>query len=86
VLYDTHRMGPLIWLKENPGRQLLTGSFHPVEDEFWEVDAYRKKGESKSLLDYPAFSFSVSDSHQPTATTATTSKQKFTTQIIKKKK
>jgi hypothetical protein len=22
--------GPLRWLKDNPGRQLLTGSFHPI--------------------------------------------------------
>lgn len=29
VLNDTTRMGPLSWLTDNPGRQLLTGSFHP---------------------------------------------------------
>jgi hypothetical protein len=29
VLNDSTRMGPLSWLTDNPGRQLLTGSFHP---------------------------------------------------------
>ncbi len=29
VLNDTTRMGPLTWLTDDPGRQLLTGSFHP---------------------------------------------------------
>lgn len=27
--------GPLSWVQENPGRQLLTGSFHPVSDNHW---------------------------------------------------
>lgn len=31
---------PLAWLKDNPGRQLLTGSFHPVDDAHWDTDAY----------------------------------------------
>ena len=26
----------LTWLTKNPGRQLLTSSFHPVDDEHWE--------------------------------------------------
>ena len=25
----------LAWLTKNPGRQLLTSSFHPVEDDKW---------------------------------------------------
>lgn len=32
--------GDLNWLQENPGRQLLTGSFHPVTDDQWTDDAY----------------------------------------------
>lgn len=32
--------GPIRWLTENPGRQLLTGSFHPVTDENWDKEAY----------------------------------------------
>lgn len=32
--------GPLKWLIENPGRQLLTGSFHPVSDDNWDKEAY----------------------------------------------
>ena len=33
--------GPLRWVTENPGRQILTGSFHPVNDNEWWNDAYR---------------------------------------------
>lgn len=33
----------------NPGRQLLTGSFQPVDDEEWENEAYVTAGE---ILDY----------------------------------
>lgn len=25
---------------EDPGRQLATGSFHPIDDDEWEEDAY----------------------------------------------
>lgn len=32
--------GPLSWVTENPGAQLLTGSFHPVSDEMWYDQAY----------------------------------------------
>eukprot|EP01129_Flabellula_baltica_P012849 TRINITY_DN5867_c0_g1_i1.p1 TRINITY_DN5867_c0_g1~~TRINITY_DN5867_c0_g1_i1.p1 ORF type:complete len:1757 (+),score=367.23 TRINITY_DN5867_c0_g1_i1:16-5286(+) len=34
---------PLEWLTQNPGTQLLTGSFHPVSDDKWFDDAYYKK-------------------------------------------
>eukprot|EP01132_Coremiostelium_polycephalum_P005506 gene5506-6860_t len=27
--------GPIEWVTQNPGRQLLTGSFHPVDDDKW---------------------------------------------------
>lgn len=36
--------GPLKWLQENPGRQLLTGSFHPVDDAEWDTQAYQTTG------------------------------------------
>eukprot|EP00339_Tiarina_fusa_P029651 CAMPEP_0117004946 /NCGR_PEP_ID=MMETSP0472-20121206/5747_1 /TAXON_ID=693140 ORGANISM="Tiarina fusus, Strain LIS" /NCGR_SAMPLE_ID=MMETSP0472 /ASSEMBLY_ACC=CAM_ASM_000603 /LENGTH=1154 /DNA_ID=CAMNT_0004706065 /DNA_START=652 /DNA_END=4116 /DNA_ORIENTATION=- len=36
---------PLKWLTENPGRQILTGSFHPVQDNEWETDAYKSWSE-----------------------------------------
>ena len=32
--------GPLSWLEDNPGSQLLTGSFHPVTDACWYDLAY----------------------------------------------
>eukprot|EP00698_Gefionella_okellyi_P001540 TRINITY_DN1146_c0_g1_i5.p1 TRINITY_DN1146_c0_g1~~TRINITY_DN1146_c0_g1_i5.p1 ORF type:complete len:1217 (+),score=226.35 TRINITY_DN1146_c0_g1_i5:261-3653(+) len=32
--------GPIRWVSDNPGRQLLTGSFHPVDDEHWWDDVY----------------------------------------------
>jgi ankyrin repeat protein len=38
---DDYVAGPLKWLQDNPGRQLLTGSFHPVTDDEWELQAYR---------------------------------------------
>ncbi|EFA81102.1 hypothetical protein PPL_05938 [Heterostelium album PN500] len=31
--------GPITWVTQNPGRQLLTGSFHPVNDEQWASSA-----------------------------------------------
>jgi len=37
---DAHVEGPLKWLTENPGRQLLTGSFHPIDDDNWYNEAY----------------------------------------------
>jgi hypothetical protein len=27
--------GPIAWVTDDPGRQILTGSFHPVDDEHW---------------------------------------------------
>ena len=27
--------GPPVWMRNDPGRQLMTGSFHPVTDEHW---------------------------------------------------
>jgi hypothetical protein len=32
--------GPLTWLIKNPGRQLLTGSFHPIDDDLWYHTTY----------------------------------------------
>eukprot|EP00026_Physarum_polycephalum_P000150 Phypoly_transcript_00150.p1 GENE.Phypoly_transcript_00150~~Phypoly_transcript_00150.p1 ORF type:complete len:1663 (-),score=347.22 Phypoly_transcript_00150:165-5153(-) len=40
---DDYVSGPLKWLQDNPGRQLLTGSFHPVTDDEWELLAYRPR-------------------------------------------
>lgn len=46
---------PLNWVIDNPGRQLFTGSFHPVEDKLWEDrrswDRRVEPKESVSLLD-----------------------------------
>ena len=36
--------GPLNFVVENPGRQLLTGSFHPVDDDKWYSDSYHDNG------------------------------------------
>lgn len=36
--------GPIAWLAENPGRQLLTGSFHPVDDDRWHDGVYVTDG------------------------------------------
>eukprot|EP00698_Gefionella_okellyi_P019500 TRINITY_DN5980_c0_g3_i1.p1 TRINITY_DN5980_c0_g3~~TRINITY_DN5980_c0_g3_i1.p1 ORF type:complete len:740 (+),score=131.52 TRINITY_DN5980_c0_g3_i1:952-3171(+) len=33
-------LGPIVWVSDNPGRQLLIGSFHPVEDDKWDADVY----------------------------------------------
>ena len=33
--------GKLSWVTENPGRQILTGSFHPISDDQYYTDAYR---------------------------------------------
>jgi hypothetical protein len=33
-------MSIINFVKENPGRQLLTGSFHPVSDGKWTQGAY----------------------------------------------
>ena len=38
--YNPDVSGPLKWVTENPGRQILTGSFHPVTDDQWYSDAY----------------------------------------------
>lgn len=32
--------GPIKFLLENPGRQILSGSFHPVDDDLWFNDCY----------------------------------------------
>eukprot|EP00759_Apiculatamorpha_spiralis_P025663 PhF_6_TR29068/c0_g1_i1/m.42362 len=36
--------GPIVFVRENPGRQLLTGSFHPVTDDKYYEGVYREKG------------------------------------------
>jgi hypothetical protein len=46
--------GPLTWLTENPGRQLLTGSFHPVSDERWTDGAYVAGETAKLKLSFAA--------------------------------
>ena len=33
--------GILQWITQNPGRQILTGSFHPISDDQWFEDAYK---------------------------------------------
>ena len=35
---------PLEFVKENPGKQLLTGSFHPISNNKWYQDAFHDKG------------------------------------------
>jgi hypothetical protein len=35
-LYSIARNGDIKWITENPGRQMMTGSFHPIEDSAWE--------------------------------------------------
>ena len=32
---STYVFGPVVFVREDPGRQLLTGSFHPVADDQW---------------------------------------------------
>jgi len=34
-IVDMEVSGPIKWESINPGRQLLTGSFHPVDDGNW---------------------------------------------------
>eukprot|EP00004_Rigifila_ramosa_P006668 TRINITY_DN1758_c0_g1_i12.p1 TRINITY_DN1758_c0_g1~~TRINITY_DN1758_c0_g1_i12.p1 ORF type:complete len:903 (+),score=178.72 TRINITY_DN1758_c0_g1_i12:636-3344(+) len=40
--------GPLLWLTDNPGRQLLTGSFHPVGPEQWDANVYFTQAEEQA--------------------------------------
>lgn len=47
---DAHVEGPLKWLSENPGRQLLTGSFHPIDDDNWYNEAYGAFNDLESEL------------------------------------
>jgi hypothetical protein len=35
-LYSIAQKGDIKWITDNPGHQMLTGSFHPVEDSAWE--------------------------------------------------
>eukprot|EP01133_Synstelium_polycarpum_P020953 gene20953-25153_t len=44
--------GPIAWVTENPGRQLLTGSFHPVSDGEWmtSVQSPQPSAETISLI------------------------------------
>jgi len=42
-------VGPISWITENPGSQLLTGSFHPVSDDAWDNDAYGGSHHSYSI-------------------------------------
>lgn len=37
---DEYVLGPIRWLSDNPGRQLMTGSFHPVDDNQWDDGVY----------------------------------------------
>eukprot|EP01094_Clydonella_sp_ATCC50884_P018403 TRINITY_DN33_c0_g1_i1.p1 TRINITY_DN33_c0_g1~~TRINITY_DN33_c0_g1_i1.p1 ORF type:complete len:1290 (-),score=370.68 TRINITY_DN33_c0_g1_i1:92-3961(-) len=39
--------GQIQWTRTDPGRQLLTGSFHPVSDEEWFTDAYTKSAPAR---------------------------------------
>ncbi len=39
VVDDNYVSGALTWLEENPGTQLMTGSFHPLPPDEWERDA-----------------------------------------------
>lgn len=32
--------GPIRWLEDNPGRQLMTGSFHPLPEADWDKHTY----------------------------------------------
>ena len=45
--------GPLKWITDNPGRQILTGSFHPVTDGNWWKDAYKswEKPEGGNIIE-----------------------------------
>lgn len=52
--------GPLKWLTENPGRQLLTGSFHPISDANWDKEAYVSEGQ-KGLHPICSAAFSGND-------------------------
>ena len=33
-----------MWLTSNPGRQILTGSFHPVDDDLWAAEVHLPPG------------------------------------------
>ena len=35
------------WITDNPGRQILTGSFHPITDNEWWTDAYKSWNQPK---------------------------------------
>ena len=36
-----------MWLTSNPGRQILTGSFHPIDDDLWAAEVHLPPGEHK---------------------------------------
>ncbi|KAH3745603.1 ankyrin repeat protein [Pelomyxa schiedti] len=66
----THVLGPISWLMENPGTQLLTGSFHPVSDDLWDADAYRKPdAETHNALCEACFSGDYEAIRQSSVTT-----------------
>lgn len=44
---DDELSRPLNWVKENPGRQLLTGSFHPVDDDHFFDFVYLDKSQEQ---------------------------------------
>uniref|UniRef100_A0A6B2KWG6 Poly [ADP-ribose] polymerase n=1 Tax=Arcella intermedia TaxID=1963864 RepID=A0A6B2KWG6_9EUKA len=56
---DPHSVeGPISWLLENPGTQLLSGSFHPINDENWYDESYltiNSKEEFTQTLNNAAF-------------------------------
>jgi hypothetical protein len=53
------------WLVENPGRQLLTGSFHPVTDSNWFDQAYSNDDPSTAAASqFAAGSLSASDQEE----------------------
>lgn len=54
-------LGPLTWLCENPGTQLLTGSFHPVTDEMWDVDAYGNTSGDSQIVFSACFAADVTE-------------------------
>ena len=45
--------GPIQWVKENPGTQLLTSSFHPLDASNWEDDAYTPYPNNPNIVFVP---------------------------------
>ncbi|KAN0038975.1 hypothetical protein ACTA71_001169 [Dictyostelium dimigraforme] len=43
--------GPIKWITENPGQQILTGSFHPINDNSW-YDLNETQSKTKKDLNY----------------------------------